>query len=255
MLLTVDIGNTQIAIGLFDNKQIKAHWRFSSSPLRTEDESWILVKALCEGDGFKVEDIHGVVVSSVVPNVTPVYEKLAQKYLSTIAVVVDASLDTGIKILYENPMDVGPDRICNAVAGYRQFGGPLIIVDFGTATTFDIISKDAEYLGGIIAPGIESTASTLHHRAARLPKVELRFPDKLIGTNTESSIQSGLMYGAVEIVDGLVRRIWEDLGETTQVIATGGLARTIIHKLSTVKHVEPFLTLVGLQMIYERVKK
>ena len=254
MLLTVDIGNTQIAIGLFEDREIKAHWRFSSSSMRTEDECWILVKSLCEGEGIKVSDIKGVVISSVVPNVTPVYEKLAQKYFLTTAMVVDASLDTGIQILYDNPMAVGPDRICNAVAGYHQFGGPLIIVDFGTATTFDVISKDAEYLGGIIAPGIESTASTLHHRAARLPKVELRFPDKLIGTNTESSIQSGLMYGAVEIVDGLVRRIWGEIGETAQVIATGGLAKTIVHKLSTVKHVEPFLTLVGLQLIYERVK-
>jgi len=254
MLLTVDVGNTQIAVGLFIDQEIKTHWRFSSTPMRTEDESWILVKTLCEGEGFKVSEIEGVAISSVVPNVTQVFERLAQKYISTTAVVVDATLNTGIKVFYDNPSAVGPDRICNAVAGFHYFGGPLIVVDFGTATTFDIISKNAEYLGGIIAPGIETSASTLHHRAARLPKVELRFPEKLIGTNTESSIQSGLMYGTVEIVDGLVRRIWQEIGEAAQVIATGGLATTIIKKLNTVNHVEPFLTLKGLQLIYERIK-
>jgi type III pantothenate kinase len=177
---------------------------------------------------------------------------MSQKYLHIEAMVVSHLLDLGIKILYENPASVGADRLCNAVGGFNKFGGPLIIVDFGTATTFDVISAQGEYLGGLIAPGIETSSVILHQRAARLPRVELNFPPKYIGTSTEKSIQSGLMFGTVEMIDGLVRRINTELNEKLQVVATGGLAPLILSRCDTIKKHEPFLTLEGLCMIFNR---
>ena len=253
MLMAIDIGNTQIAAGLFVEDELVAHWRISSTGKRTEDETWILLDAICRTHGYNIVETTGLAISSVVPDMTPTFEKMAQKYLHINPITVRHDLDLGINIRYENPASVGADRICNAIAGYAKFGGPLVVVDFGTATTFDVISKEGDYLGGIIAPGIETSALILHQRAAKLPRVELSFPEKIIGSSTETSMQSGLMYGAVEMVDGLVNRIREELGSDAVTVATGGLARVVLNKLRSVRIIEPYLTLEGLRIIYNRV--
>jgi len=252
MLLVADIGNTNITFGLYEQEQLRAQWRLSSGVARTDDEIWILIKMLLESEGFATSQLDGFALSSVVPTLTPVFARVGANRLKVPMINVTADLDTGIKILYENPHQVGADRICNAVAGFAQYGGPLIVVDFGTATTFDVISAQAEYLGGIIAPGPETTAEILHRAAAKLPKVALHFPPELIGRTTETSIQSGLMFGGVEMVEGLNRRLKEQLGPATRIIATGGLATVLISYLKTVERVEPYLTLNGLRLIFAR---
>ncbi len=254
MLLAIDIGNTQIAAGLFKENELVAHWRLASSIERTEDETWTVMQAISTANGFDIKQADGVAISSVVPDITHSFEKMALKYLDCEPVVVNSSLDLGIDILYENPGSVGADRLCNAVAGFYKYSGPLIIVDFGTATTFDIVSEKGEYLGGIIAPGIEMSSMILHRRAAKLPRVYLTFPDKIIGTSTEKSIQSGLMYGAVEMVEGFTQRIIQELGKPTTNIATGGLARLILNELRTNYLLDTYLTLEGLNLIYKRVQ-
>lgn len=253
MLLAIDIGNTNIVIGVFDGNDLTGHWRLSSTITRTSDESWIIVKLLFESAKLSSGEIDGVIISSVVPNLTEVFSLMALQHLKIQPIIVSSKLDTGIKILYKTPESVGADRICNAVAGFQKFGGPLVVVDFGTATTFDVITGQAEYLGGIIVPGIELSANFLHHRTAQLPKVSLKFPENLIGQTTPESIQSGLMYGGVEMVDGLIRRIQEDLHEEVRIVATGGLAKVLQEKSDTIKIIEPYLTLDGLKLIYERV--
>jgi len=255
MLLTIDIGNTQIAAGVYEKEFLKMHWRLSSSRERTEDETWVLLQSLCATQGFDIRQVTGVAISSVVPDMTQVFEKMAQKYLHLDAVTVTHELDLGIRILYQSPANVGADRLCNAVGGIAKYGTPLIIVDLGTATTFDVITADAEYLGGIIAPGIETSAMLLHQRAARLPRVELKFPASAVGRSTETSIQSGLMYGSVEMIDGMIDRISRELGRAVTSVATGGLARVIILQLRRVKEYDAFLTLDGLRLIYERNRK
>ena len=252
MLLVADIGNTNITIGLLEKRTLKASWRLNSRIMRTEDEIWILLKMLLESEGFSWPQVDGFALGSVVPSLTPVFERVVQNRLRVPLVNVTHQLHLGIKILYANPQQVGADRLCNAVAGFERFGGPLVIVDLGTATTFDCVSAQAEYLGGIIAPGPETTATILHQAAARLPKVELQFPATIIGRTTETSIQSGLMYGGVEIVDGLNRRLKQEMGENTRIIATGGLAGVLMPHLKTVERVEPNLTLEGLGLIFER---
>lgn len=252
MLLTIDIGNTQIASGVYRGDELAAHWRLSSNYERTEDETWMIMTSICRAMGQDLTQVSGMVISSVVPDMIPTFEKMSQKYLHINPVIVRHDLNLGIKIRYDNPSNVGADRICNAVAGFARFGGPLIIVDLGTATTFDVVSKDGDYIGGVIAPGIETSAAILHRRAAKLPRVELRFPEKVIGVSTESSMQSGLLYGAVEMVDGLIRRIGDQLGQRPKTIATGGLARVLLGQAQMLDHLEPFLTLEGMRLIYER---
>lgn len=254
MLLAIDIGNTHIVLGLYQGEKLLSHWRISSSIPRTEDEYWVLIKTLCQGWDLDVKAIKGVIISSVVPNLATIFDKISREFLDIDPVVVDHTLDLGIKILYKDPGAVGADRICNAVAGFEKYGGPLIIVDFGTATTLDVISAKGEYLGGIIAPGVETSASELFKRAAKLPRVELKFPGELIGRDTESAMQSGIMYGAVEQVDGLVGRIKQEIGQA-EVVATGGLASLVVEKSKTIDKVEPFLTLEGLKIIYNRVER
>jgi type III pantothenate kinase len=252
MILVADIGNTNVTFGLYRGSKLAASWRLSSNVARTEDEIWILIKMLCESEGFALKRLHGFALGSVVPNLTSMFLHVVEARLDVPVINVTADLDTGIKILYENPHAVGADRICNAVAGYARFGGPLIVVDFGTATTFDVVSASGEYLGGIIAPGLETAAANLHRAAAKLPKVELIFPPDLIGRTTETSIQSGLMYGGVEMIDGLNRRFRELLGAKLRIVATGGLASVLMPKLSTVERIAPHLTLEGLLLIYQR---
>ena len=255
MILAIDVGNTQIAAGLFNQNDLCAHWRLSSELERTEDETWIMMKSIAEANDFDITQTTDVAITSVVPAIRHTFEKMAVKYLQCEPLVVNSGLDLGIEIKYDNPAAVGADRLCNAVGGFEKYGGPLIIVDFGTATTFDVISERGEYLGGIIAPGIEMSSMILHQKAAKLPRVYLSFPDKIIGTTTETSIQSGLMYGAVESVEGFTKRIKEELGQKTTNIATGGLARSIVNHLRTEYTLDTFLTLDGLRIIYDRVKQ
>ncbi len=254
MLLAIDIGNTQIAVGIFQKNNLTAHWRIATSVSRTEDETWVLLQSLSSAQGVKLKELRGVAISSVVPNVTAAFMKLSLKYLHLNPVIVNHKTKTGLIIHYDNPANVGADRICNAVAGYEKHGGPLIIVDFGTATTFDVISKNREYLGGIIAPGIEMSSMILHQKAAKLPWVELSFPEKVIGQSTEISMQSGLLYGSVEMVKGFVNRINAELKQEAKIIVTGGLAKLVMQKLAKNFILEPFLTLEGLKIIFEKTK-
>ena len=253
MLLAVDIGNTNIVIGTYENQQLKTNWRISSTITRTSDECWIILNMLLNQNSIHYSKISGAILSSVVPNITLAFIRMFQQHLKIEPVVVNENLKTGLKILYHDPSAVGADRIVNAIAGYHLLGGPTIIVDFGTATTFDVVSEKFEYLGGIIAPGIETSASVLHRYAARLPKVEMKFPEQLIGKTTESSIQSGLMFGTVELIDGLITRLRHELGENIKTVATGGLATVVIPNCKTISRVEPFLTLEGLRIIYDKI--
>jgi len=253
MLITIDIGNTNVVIGIYQSKELIAHWRLSSQTARTSDECWILLSSLLKANSIDINQVQGSIISSVVPNLTATFIQVLEDYFQQKPIVVSSELEIDLKILYEDPRAVGADRICNAVAGFHYFGGPLVVLDFGTATTFDVISANNEYLGGIIAPGIELTASVLHQRAARLPKVELKFPASVIGTTTESSIQSGLMFGTVELINGLIKRIEGQLGTSIKTVATGGLAKLIAPYANKAILVEPFLTLDGLRLIYEQV--
>lgn len=253
MLITIDIGNTNVVIGIYHNRELIAHWRLSSQTARTRDECWILLTSLLHTKSIAPDQIQGGIISSVVPNLTSTFMMLLEDNFHLDPILVTSELKLNLKILYEDPRAVGADRICNAVAGFHFFGGPLVILDFGTATTFDVISANNEYLGGIIAPGIELTASVLHQRAARLPKVELKFPDAVIGTTTEASIQSGLMFGTVELINGLILRIEQQLGQPVKTIATGGLANVVAPFTNKIERIEPFLTLDGMRLIYEQV--
>ena len=255
MLIAVDIGNTNVVIGIYQQTKLIAHWRLSSQTARTRDECWILISSLFESHRINIDQVQGGIISSVVPNLTATFIQVFEDYFKITPVVVSADLNLELKILYENPRDVGADRICNAVAGFHYYRGPLVILDFGTATTFDVVSEKNEYLGGIIAPGIELTASILHQRAAKLPKVELQFPATVIGRNTESSIQSGLMFGTVELINGLIARIEGELGKPVETVATGGLANVVAPHTDRIKKIEPFLTLDGLRLIYEHVNQ
>ncbi len=253
MLIAIDIGNTNVVIGIYRDQELVAHWRLSSQVARTQDECWILLSSLLKSNSIEMKQIHGGIISSVVPNLTSTLIQMLEDYFHLNPIVVSSELKLDLKILYEDPRAVGADRICNAVAGFHFFGGPLVILDFGTATTFDIISANNEYLGGIIAPGIELTAAVLHQRAARLPKVELKFPKSIIGTTTESSIQAGLMFGTVELINGLITRVEGQLGISVKTVATGGLAKVVAPYTTKIERVEPLLTLDGLRLIYEQV--
>jgi len=256
LLLTIDVGNTHTVFAVFKHKELIINWRLSTSVTRTEDESWIAVKMLCDSGKIPVENIIDVVITSVVPETTQVYARMVENYLHFSPIIISSDLDLGIQIHYNDPHAVGADRLCNAISGFEKYGGPLIIVDFGTATTFDVIAENGDYLGGVIAPGVETSAMDLWRRAAKLFEVELRFPEKILGSNTETSMQSGIMYGAVEMVNGLARRLSEELksDKEVQVIATGGLASVILQKTKVIKQFEPNLTLDGMRIIYERLK-
>jgi type III pantothenate kinase len=254
MLLAVDVGNTHTVLGVFDGARMVRDWRIASASYRTVDELWLTMRSFFADAGIAPSSIAGVGISSVVPDLTGIYESLARRYFSVDPVTVTSGLDLGVAIQYTDPAAVGADRLCNAVAGYRKYGGPLVIIDFGTATTFDVVSAKGEYMGGVITLGLESTASELHRRAAKLPKIELRFPDRVIGKETESSMQSGVMYGTVDAVEGTIRRISAELGKKPKVIATGGLASIIAERTPVIEACEPSLVLEGIRLIWERVK-
>jgi type III pantothenate kinase len=253
MLLAIDIGNTHTVVGIFDGQRMVADWRMASLTHRTADENWLTIKSFCVDAGITVSAITGVGISSVVPDLTPVFEAMSRKYVKTEPVTVSAALDLGIAVRYADPGAVGADRLCNAVAGFAKYGGPLIIIDFGTATTYDVVATNGDYCGGVIALGLETSAAELHRRAAKLPRIELSFPDRVIGQETASSMQAGIMFGAVDAVEGIIRRLRAELHAPARVIATGGLSGVIARHTSVIEALEPTLVLDGIRLIYDRV--
>jgi len=252
MLLTIDSGNTQTVIGLFNGAELADHWRIATVAERTADELALMIQQFLGFHGFSFdEQIDGVAISSGVPRVTVELRAMTQRYFGFPALVVEPGVRTGMPILYDNPKEVGADRIANAVAAYEQYGGPSIVVDFGTANTIEAISEKGEYLGGAIFPGIEISMDALFGRAAALRRVELVAPKNVIGKSTVESIQSGAVFGYSGQVDTLVDMFQAELGECT-VISTGGLAEPIIKHSRTIQHHEPWLTLQGLRIIFER---
>jgi type III pantothenate kinase len=251
MILAVDVGNTQTVLGLFSDGVLGGHWRVSTNAALTADELRVKIGSLLEADGRTWTDVNGVIVSSVVPRLTVAYEEISHIATGQPPMVVGPGLKTGMPIHYDNPHEVGADRIVNGVAAYSAYGGPIVVVDFGTATTIDVIDAEGAYLGGAIAPGVETSAEALFSKAARLSKVDLEPPQRVIGTNTRASLQSGLVLGEALMVDGLVRRVWDELGTATPVVATGGLAARMAPLCETVTAVEPDLTLKGLMLIHE----
>ncbi len=252
MLLTVDVGNTNTVLGLFEGSELKIHWRLTTRREQTVDEYGILVRNLLSGSGYAPEHITAIALASVVPPLTPVLVTLARQYLNREPLVVEPGVKTGMPILYEPPGDVGADRILNGVAAFDAYGGPVVVVDFGTATTFDVITKKGEYAGGVICPGIGISADALFQHAARLPRVDVGHPGQVIGRNTVSSIQAGLYFGYAAMCEGIIERIRGELGEPVRVVATGGLAETLSVEIPSIEAVDPVLTLTGLRLIWER---
>ncbi len=251
MILTVDIGNTHIEMGVFDGGNLLKSWRVATGLERTEDEYLVFLQHFLMQERYTLSDVKGVAISSVVPNVTFVFEKLCQKYLQMDPLLVDHTLNLGITIRYEKPEEVGADRICNSVAGFNKFKQAVVVLDFGTATTFDVVNSRGEYLGGIIAPGIETTAWALAQKAAKLPKISLEFPASVIGRNTQQSMQVGIMYGTVAMIEGLIAHLRSELGEKPNVIATGGLTRLVQPRTKVIDLFAPHLVLEGLFQIYQ----
>lgn len=250
-LFCVDIGNTNIVMGLYQGKELITHWRIATEHRKMADEYAMLTLDLFERADQDPASVEGMIVSSVVPPLTGVFEKLSRRYFGATASVLGATIESGMRILYDNPADVGADRIVNAVAACHHYGGPACVVDFGTATTFDALSADGEYLGGAIAPGIGIAAEALFQRTAKLPRIDLILPPAVIGKNTAHSMQSGMLFGYVGLVEGMVARFRAELGPEMKVIATGGLAPLIAAETDAVDAVEPWLTLEGLRLIWE----
>jgi type III pantothenate kinase len=259
MILAIDIGNTHTVLGVFDQSNLLFDWRVTSSLQHTEDEIGTYVKLFLSDAGIDPKLIAGIGISSVVPDLTDIFAAMAQKYFKSEPVIVSSSLDLGITIRYSDANAVGADRLCNAIAGFSKFGGPLIVIDFGTATTYDVVAKNGDYLGGVIAPGIETSAVDLHRRAAKLPKVELHFPSTIIGADTTSSMQAGILYGAIDAMEGMVKRIQEELskreGSKGQLLATGGFSKFICEHSTLPIRWEPSLVLEGVRLVYERVRR
>lgn len=253
MLLAIDVGNTNIVYGLFDGPTLLHQFRVETSRGRTADEYAVVLRQLLSMHGISPSDVKAAIVASVVPPLTEPMVALVRRAFAFEALVVGPGIKTGVSILYENPREVGADRIVNAVASFERFRSAVIVVDFGTATTFDCITPKGEYLGGVIVPGIQISADALFARAAKLPRVEIQKPPKVIGRNTQHSMQSGIVYGYVGLVDGLVARIKTEMAfPSCAVVATGGLARLIAPMSESIEHVDDDLTLTGLRILYER---
>ncbi len=252
MLLAIDVGNTNTVFGVFEGRDLRVSWRISTLANRSVDEYRVLISRLFELDEFDVGIISASIISCVVPTVLEALPVAIRKMFGFSPVVVGPGVKTGMPIFYSNPAEVGADRIVNAVAGYERFKMRTIVVDFGTATTFDCVSDQGEYLGGLIAPGVHISMEALFQFASKLPRVALCWPDRVIGKTTVQSIQAGLLFGYVEMVDGLVRRVMEEMGGKPKVIATGGLSRLVGRKSRTIDETDELLTLEGLRIIYER---
>lgn len=252
MIFVLDVGNTNAVLGVFEDGKLRQHWRMETDRHKTEDEYGMLVKQLLEHEELSFHDIQGIIISSVVPPIMFALERMCEKYFKIKPLVVGPGIKTGLNIKYENPREVGADRIVNAVAGIQLYGSPLIIVDFGTATTYCYINEDKHYMGGVITPGIMISAEALYSRAAKLPRIEITKPSSVVGKNTISAMQSGILYGYVGQVEGIVKRMKEEAKQEPTVIATGGLAKLIAEESNVIDIVDPFLTLTGLYMLYER---
>ncbi|MGD6964727.1 type III pantothenate kinase [Fictibacillus phosphorivorans] len=254
MIFVFDVGNTNIVLGLYENDELKHHWRIHTSREKTEDEYGMLILDLFRHVNIHKEQIEGIIISSVVPPIMFALERMCVKYFNQRPLVVGPGIKTGLNIKYENPREVGADRIVNAVAAIHQYDAPLIIVDFGTATTYCYINENKQYMGGAIAPGINISTEALYTKAAKLPRIEIAKPEGVIGKNTVNAMQAGILYGYVGQVEGIVKRMKEQSEVEPKVIATGGLANLIAAESNVIDHVDPFLTLKGLLMIYDKNK-
>ncbi|EIM05884.1 pantothenate kinase [Planococcus antarcticus DSM 14505] len=252
MILVLDAGNTNIVLGVYDQDQLTHHWRMETLRQKTEDEYGIQIKAFLNDAGLSFSSITGVIMSSVVPPIMSVLERMCQKYFQLKPMIVGPGVKTGLNIKYDNPREVGADRIVNAVAAIHEYGSPLIIVDFGTANTFCYIDEKQQYMGGAIAPGINISTGALYARASKLPRIEITIPDQVVGKNTISAMQAGIVYGYVGQAEGIVARMKKQSKETPTVIATGGMASVIASESTVIDYVDPFLTLKGLYLIYKR---
>jgi type III pantothenate kinase len=251
MLLTIDIGNTNLTLGLYEGDTLGAHWRLATDHNRMPDEYGLQLLGLLQNAGKTLKDIKGISLASVVPPLTGRVVQACREYLKQEPLVVDAGIKTGIKIRYEDPKAVGADRVCDAVAVMKLYGGPACVVDFGTATTFNAVTKDGEYLGGAITAGINLAAEALYTRAAKLPRIDLQVPPSVIGRNTVHAMQSGLLFGYVSMVEGMVARFRSELGSDMKVVATGGLAEVVAKETKVIDVIAPWLTLEGLRIIWE----
>jgi type III pantothenate kinase len=256
VLLAIDVGNTNIVLGVFKGTELVHSWRLATLRERTADELGILITTLCAHHGIRSGDVTGIVMASVVPPQTGTMIDMSRAYFGREPLNLDPSLNTGMPVLYDNPREVGADRVVNGIAAYEAYGRDkgraVIVVDFGTATTFDAVSAKGEYLGGVICPGPQISADALFQRAAKLPRIDVRKPDRVIGTNTVASMQAGLYWGYVDMVEGLVRRMRAELGGDVAVVATGGLASTVAPETTLIGHVDAELTLRGLRIVWER---
>lgn len=254
MLLAIDIGNTNIVLGVFRGRKLIHHWKIQTESEKTSDEYGVTMLNLFSLSGPEKTEIKAVIISSVVPPLTPIFEDLSKSLFKVKPVIVGPGLKTGMAILYENPLEVGADRVVSAVGAYEKHGGPCIVVDFGTATTFDAVSSKGEYLGGAIAPGIQISAEALYLKTAKLPRIEIKKPKEAIGRTTVTSMQSGLYFGYVGLVSKIIEEIKRELGEDTTVISTGGFGAQISHEISSIDIHEPDLVLEGLQVLHQRIQ-
>ncbi len=255
MLLAVDVGNTNITIGIFDGSKLKATWRVATGVHRMADEYASLMLNLFERQGISASKITDAILCSVVPPLVGVFEEMCRRYLKVSPLVIEAGVKTGVRISMDNPREVGTDRIVNAVAAHHLYGGAVIVIDLGTATTFDAVSEEGDYLGGAIAPGIAIATEALFSRTAVLPRVELTHPKRAIGRSTVAAMQSGIVFGYAGLIEGIVTRIQEELGGKAKVVATGGYAELLARETSAIEEVNPDLTLIGLRLIYEMNKE
>jgi type III pantothenate kinase len=255
MLLAIDIGNTNIKIGIFDGDKLKATWSLATGIHRTSDEYGGVLLNLMERKKIPPSKVTGVALCGVVPPLLSTFVELCRKYLSTKPLVVEAGVKTGMRIRLDNPREVGPDRVVDAVAAQNLYGKPVIIIDLGTATTFDVVSREGDYLGGAIAPGIIMATEALYTRTAALPRIGLSRPKQVIGKGTISAMQSGIIFGYIELIEGMIRRIEKELGGKAKVVATGGQAYPFAEEIAAIDVINPDLTLIGLRLIYEMNKE